>query len=182
MVTHPSAFEGLYREHVAYVWRTLHRLGCPRGEVADATQDVFLIAFRKLDEFQHRSRMSTWLFGICYRHTLERRRKAARHSVAPPSAVHALLDPSPDQSLVVELGQQRAVLELILEQLTIEQRAVFALHELDGLEGNEIAEALDIPLGTVYSRLRSAREVFWRIVEQRRAKEGFEEQRLVGSR
>ena len=175
-------FEELYRAHFAYVWRTLCRLGWPREEVADAAQDVFLVAFRKLEQFEQRSSLRTWLFGICYRCTLARWRRADRHQVAPPAAVEALPDRAPDQATVLETGQRRAVLETILEQLSVEQRAVFTLYEIEGLEGADIAEVLQIPIGTVYSRLRSAREVFWKAVARRQARERFEQPVLLGSR
>ncbi len=181
-MTSTNPFEELYRENVAYVWRSLYRLGCPRFEVADATHDVFLIAFKKLQDFEHRSSFRTWLFGICYRQTLERRRAAAKHVTAAPAAVDALVDHRPDQSLVLERSRQMAALEAILVRLSVEQRAVFTLHELEGLDGNAIAQALGIPKGTVYSRLRAARDVFWKAVHQRQAQESFPRPAQAGSR
>ena len=61
----------------------------------------------------------------------------------------------------------------LLDELELSQRAVFTLFELDGLSGEEIAELLAIPLGTVYSRLRLARETFRRTLERQRAQEHF---------
>ncbi len=177
----PVAFEELYRANFAFVWRSLCRLGCPRVEVADAAQDVFLVAYRKLGDFEGRSSLRTWLFGICYRHVLERRRVAARHRVAAPEVVDALTDGAPSQAELVELGEQKATLERILDQLSVEQRAVFTLHELEGLEGEDIATVLGIPLGTAYSRLRSARAVFRRAIQQRRARDGFEHSVVAGA-
>jgi len=174
-------FEELYRAHFAYVWRTLCRLGCPRAELADATQDVFLVAFRKLDGFENRSTVSTWLFGICYRTTLARWRRAGRGVIAEPAAVEALADEAPDPAARLEASERRSALEAILDQLTLEQRAVFTLHELEGVEGSAIAEVLGIPSGTVYSRLRAARALFWRAVERHRARERFDEALTQGS-
>jgi RNA polymerase sigma-70 factor (ECF subfamily) len=170
----PLDFEALYRAHFTYVWRTLCRLGCPRDDLSDAAQDVFLVVYRKLPTFERRSTIPTWLFGICYRHMLGRRRGAVRRLTAPPETVEQVADSSPDQSSVLERGQRQAVLEDILDQLSVEQRAVFTLHELESHDGNAIAEILGIPVGTVHSRLRSAREVFWKEVERRRARERFQ--------
>ncbi|MBN2193883.1 MAG: RNA polymerase sigma factor [Polyangiaceae bacterium] len=175
-------FEKLYRAHFAYVWRTLCRLGCPRAELADATQDVFLVAFRKLSQFENRSTVRTWLFGIAYRTTLARRRRVGKHPIAEPAEVEALSDSAPDQAAVIELDQRRARLESILDSLSLEQRAVFTLHELEGLDGRDIAEVLGIPKGTVYSRLRTAREVFWKAVTRLHARERFDEPAVQGTR
>ncbi len=175
-------FEELYRAHFAYVWRTLCRLGCPRAELADATQDVFLVAFRKLDGFENRSTVSTWLFGICYRTTLARWRQASRGAIAEPAAVEALVDEGPSPAARLEASERRSTLEAILDQLTLEQRAVFTLHELEGVEGSAIAEVLGIPNGTVHSRLRAARAIFWKAVERRQARERFDGALAEGSR
>jgi RNA polymerase sigma-70 factor (ECF subfamily) len=66
-----------------------------------------------------------------------------------------------------------AMLEAILDELPLEQRAVFTLFELDGLSGDGIAEMLEIPLGTVYSRLRIAREQFKKTVTRLQARDRF---------
>ncbi len=173
----PLDFEALYRAHFTYVWRTLCRLGCPRDDLSDAVQDVFLVAYRKLPTFEQRSTITTWLFGICYHHMLGRRRGAGQRATAPPEVIEQVADSAPDQSSVLERGQRRAVLEDILDRLSVEQRAVFTLHELESYDGGTIADVLGIPSGTVYSRLRSAREVFWKEVERRRTREQFQRTR-----
>lgn len=172
---HDVTFESLYREHFGYVWQTLRRLGSTADEVADATQDVFLIAYRKLPDFEQRSTLRNWLFGICYRHLLQRRRKAKRESRVARDP-EDLPGSDPDQQTLVEHRQQQTILAEILDHLTVEQRAVFTLHEIEGLEGEAIAELLAVPRGTVYSRLRTGREAFWKVVQQRRAREEFERQ------
>ncbi|HEU4535600.1 MAG TPA: sigma-70 family RNA polymerase sigma factor [Polyangiaceae bacterium] len=164
-------FEQLYDQHFAYVWRSLRRLGVPASDAADATQEVFLIVHRKHAEFEGRSKVSTWLFGICYRVASVRRRSARRRPEIPHEMAHddrpVELDPGAD----LERRQERAQLERLLDAMSLEQRAVFTLYELEGLEGEAIAALLELPRGTVYSRLRSAREIFWRGVDQMRARE-----------
>jgi RNA polymerase sigma-70 factor (ECF subfamily) len=164
-------FEQLYDQHFAYVWKSLRRLGVPSSEAADATQEVFLIVHRKHAEFEGRSKVTTWLFGICYRVASVRRRTARRRPEVPHEAAHEDRPGGPDPGAEVERRQERAALERLLDSMSLEQRAVFTLYEIEGLEGDEIASLLELPRGTVYSRLRSAREAFWRTVTQMRARE-----------
>jgi RNA polymerase sigma-70 factor, ECF subfamily len=166
-------FEQLYDQHFAYVWRSLRRLGVPACDAADATQEVFLTVHRKYGEFEGRSKVSTWLFGICYRVASVRRRTARRRPEVPHELAHEDRPSSEaiDPSAEIERRQERAQLERLLDAMSLEQRAVFTLYELEGLEGEAIGELLELPRGTVYSRLRSARELFWRSVGQMRARE-----------
>jgi len=154
-------FRAFYDEHVALVWRTLLRLGVAKADLPDAVQDVFLVAYRKLPEFEGRSKASTWLVGISYRVASDRRRLAhARREVGDAGAVLARKDlrPRPD-----EVAEQRERVELLGELLALlrpEQREVFVMFELEELSGKEIAAIIKAPLKTVYSRLRLAREAF----------------------
>src|SRR5689334_15233045 len=75
-------FKEVYEEQFRFVWRSLRRLGVRESDVADAAQDVFLVVHRRLGEFEGRSKVSTWLYGICYRVARDRRRLAhVRHHV-----------------------------------------------------------------------------------------------------
>jgi RNA polymerase sigma-70 factor (ECF subfamily) len=167
--------EKVYDEHFRYVYKTLRRLGVPASEVEDASQEVFLVVHRKLQEFEGRGKLSTWLFSICYRNASERRRRARVRmiEVSDDDAVQSSVDPAPDAAAHVAKREGMRVLEEILERMSLEQRAVFTLYELEGLEGDEIASALELPKGTVYSRLRTAREVFARCVERFRIQQEF---------
>ncbi len=164
-------FEQLYDHHFAYVWRSLRRLGVPAGDAPDATQEVFLIVHRKYGDFEGRSKVTTWLFGICYRVASVRRRSARRRPEVPHETAHEDHPADADPGAEAERRQERALLERLLDAMSLEQRAVFSLYELEGLDGEAIAALLELPRGTVYSRLRSAREIFWRTVDQMRARE-----------
>ena len=67
-------FEEAYRAHFAFVWRSLRRLGIREEDAADAAQEVFIVVHRKLPEFAGNSKLTTWLYGICFRVASERRR------------------------------------------------------------------------------------------------------------
>ena len=154
-------FKEVYDAHFAFVWRSLRRLRVPEPSLKDAMQDVFVVVHRRLGDFEGRAKVSTWLFGICLRVAKDYRRRAhVRHEVLDDSNFATLVDPTLDASAVAEQRQDLALFEAALEDLQIDQRAVFILFELEHLCGEEIAESLEIPLGTVYSRLRLARAAF----------------------
>lgn len=167
-------FQRVYDEHFPFVWKSLRRLGVREVDTADAAQEVFLVAYRKLDEFEGRSKLSTWLFGICLRVARDRSRLAhVRREVSDEATMLGRIDPSNDVSVEAERREAAVLLERVLGEMDFDQRAVFTLFELEGLSGEQIAELLQIPLGTAYSRLRLAREFFKKSVSRLHARERF---------
>ncbi|WP_437284437.1 RNA polymerase sigma factor [Sorangium sp. So ce406] len=167
-------FGEVYAQHFRFVWRSLRRLGVPESDAADAVQDVFLVVHRRLPEFEGRSKITTWLYSICF-HVARDRRKLA-HMRRRAHDDEPLLDCADDRADVGAQAERRQAIELleaILDELPLEQRAVFTLFELDGMGGEEVAELLDVPLGTVYSRLRLARDAFRRAVARLNARDQF---------
>lgn len=160
-------FRAVYEEHFDFVWRSLRRLGVREADVPDALQETFLVVFRRLPEFEGRAKMTTWLFRICMRVAHDRLRLAHnRRELLDEQAVDACLDESSDVGHQAERREDLAHLEAALARMDLDQRAVFVLFELEGLSGDEIAEALQIPLGTVYSRLRLGREAFRKVFQR----------------
>ncbi|HVR18061.1 MAG TPA: sigma-70 family RNA polymerase sigma factor [Polyangiaceae bacterium] len=173
----PLAFESVYREHFAMVWRALRRFGVPECDLPDAAQDLFVVVHRKLAEFDGRCRVSTWLYAICVRVASDRRRRAQNR--------HEAFVEEPDEARASgavhepwELAERRALLQGALDAMPLEQRSVFVLFELEGMTGEEIATVVDAPLATVHSRLRLSRETFRRVVGRARAREEFELARM----
>jgi RNA polymerase sigma-70 factor (ECF subfamily) len=160
---HAASFRELYDAHFPLVWRALRRLGVPSSDMMDLTQKVFTVTFTSLSQFEGRSSIATWLYGICSRVAAAHRRSSAtRHEIPTDPAtlagspVVATAAPS-DVALTHHSEAER-----ILAKLSEGQRAVFVLYEVDELSGPEIASLLGISLGTVRSRLRHARAVFRR--------------------
>lgn len=167
------SFEDIYREQFEFVWRTLQRMGVSHRDTQDACQKVFVIAFRRLSEFEGRSSLKTWLCGIALR-------VASDHRHSAPQRREILVDEAPldascEASQFADLERRERLRELdaVLAQLPDEQRAVLVLFELEEMSGEDIARTLEVPEGTVRSRLRLARQAFSRIAASRREAEAF---------
>lgn len=168
-------FEDVYREHFRFVWRSLRHLGVADSDVEDAVQDVYIVIHAKLAAFEERSRITTWIYGICLHVAQARRRRAhvRRELPTDPRELPADETQLAHAADAYERRQAERVLDAILDTMPIEQRAVFTLFELEGRTCEEIAQLCAIPLGTVYSRLRLAREAFKRASARLEARRRF---------
>lgn len=150
-------FNELFTTYNPFVWRTLRRLGVPASDAEDVCQEVFVAVHRKLESFEGRSSVRTWLYGICvHAASNHRRRGHVRREVlseAPPDQTTA-----PDQQERLERQQALDLLDDLLNELDHDRRAVFVLYEIEQLSMSEIASAVGCPLQTAYSRLHAARK------------------------
>ena len=153
-----------FRSEFDYLWRTLRRLGVAEKDVEDALHEIFLVLHRRWSTYDASLPLRPWLFGIAFRVASTQRRRVTREV---PHAWIELEDlgPQPDELALRE--QRREIVLAALECVPLARRAVFVMHDLDGIEMREIARSLSIPLFTAYSRLRKARKEFQRAVEQR---------------
>ncbi len=154
-------FDGIYDQTFDFVWRSLRRLGVPDAQIDDAAQDVFIVVHRRLGEFEGRSSVRTWVFGIALRVASDHRR-ALRRRGPHESLGDDVPGTGADPQRAAERLEGLRLLDTVLDALDDDRRAVFVLAELEQLTAPEIAEALSVPLNTVYSRLRLAREDFER--------------------
>lgn len=155
----------LFDAHAPYLCRVVQRLTGSNEAAEDIVQEVFILAWNRREELEDRRGIRTWLYRVAVNHVRHGRRSFARY--------HTVLDrykrrvdvvgadgrPSaPDE--VAERQQRGAMIQACVQKLSDKQREVFVLYELEELEGNEIAEILDVPVNTVWSRLRLARAAF----------------------
>jgi len=148
-----------YDAHFDYVWRSLRRLGVPEAALDDATQEVFVIALRRHGQFEGRSSVRTWLFGIALNRARELARSVRRR--AEDELPEYLPDiAAPDQEQRAIDAQALAVVYRALDELTSDRRAVLVMADVEEMTASEIAELLAIPLNTAYSRIRLARRDF----------------------
>jgi len=160
-----SAFRALYVRHFRMVHRTARQLGTPPAELDDVSQEVFSLAFRKLDHFGA-GNFAHWIHRICANvvndhHRKRRVREAFGRfwGAEPEEPVANGRGPEAE----VERTQAERQVAKILSRMRPKQREVFALFELEGLSGDEIAERVGCPVNTVWTRLHHARKDFVRI-------------------
>ncbi|HET8938466.1 MAG TPA: sigma-70 family RNA polymerase sigma factor [Polyangiales bacterium] len=154
------AIEADYR----FIWRLLRRFGVPENHTEDAAQQVFLIVAERLsDIIQGRER--AFAFGTALRVAQSLRRRLGRELPHDQSELEQRghTHSAPDE--LVEQKRARELLDRVLQQMPEDSRTVFILFELEALSSPEIAALIEMPLGTVASRLRRAREQFKALVE-----------------
>lgn len=150
------SFSEIFHQHARYLWRSLLGLGVRAGDVDDACQEVLLVVHRRLPEFDGRS-LRSWLYAICLRVAADYRRSArVRREVPVPETPDAPLHAA--QHEAVQSNQLFQRLLVVLDELDAEKRGAFVLYEIEELTLREVAEALECPLQTAYSRLQAARE------------------------
>jgi RNA polymerase sigma-70 factor, ECF subfamily len=159
-------------EHFDRIYRSLARMSVPAADLPDCAQQVFLIASRKLASIAAGSERA-FLLGTAQRvardarRTLDRRREVPEDDAGEPLC----LDPSPDE--LADQKRLRALLDEVLAAMPEDLRVVFVFFELEEMSMQEIAAVLEIPAGTVASRLRRAREEFDRRIGRRGARGGL---------
>jgi RNA polymerase sigma-70 factor, ECF subfamily len=156
-------FDEVYERHFDFVWKSLRRLGVPVSDLQDVAQEVFVVVHRRLPSFEGRAKVSTWLFQICFHAARDRNRRAhVRREVFDGSSLEAFPAHAERADQLLERRDDLAMFDAVLDGMSTEQRAVFVMFELSEMTGDDIAATLGVPLGTVYSRVRLAREAFRR--------------------
>jgi RNA polymerase sigma-70 factor (ECF subfamily) len=152
----PLDVREVYEAEFDWVWRTFRRLGVPERDLEDLAHDLFVIVHKRADDYDTTRPIRPWLFGIAYRLASDHRKKKAS-SELPSDTVEGRAADAPGPDAAAEANESRAMVLRALSTLDLDFRAVIVSHDLDGLAAPAIAEALGIPLNTVYSRLRLAR-------------------------
>lgn len=169
-----SDLAAVYREYHRFVWRTLLHLGLPRATVDDALQDVFLVVHRRLPDFDGRTSIKNWLYGIARRVASEYRR-GTRRAIRQLQVVR---DPDRHAGHSREAPRVEAadLVEKFLGELDDGKRQVFVLAEVEGMTAPEISDALGVNVNTVYARLRAVRIRFQRVIARHKLREAREEE------
>lgn len=172
----PPTFAEIYESSFAFAWRTARRLGTPEANLDDVVQEIFMVAHRRQGDFEGRSSVKTWLYGIVFNVVRAHRRElGAKH----PHALHA--ERRADPEIVVDAtdgpheqaakSEAARFIDRFLEGLDDDRREIFVLVELEQMSAPAIAALLGVPLNTVYSRLRLARLEFSKAVARHRARD-----------
>lgn len=156
-----SRFEAIFEAELGYVWTSLRRLGVQPRDLEDVAHEVFLKAYGAFSTYDPTRPIRPWLFAFAFRLASDYRR-LARHRTAlygDDEPLTAVSD-APDAERALVQRQREALVARALEDLDMDRRAVFVLHELDEQPMPVVADMLGIPLNTGYSRLRTARAEF----------------------
>jgi len=155
------AFRTIFESEYGYVRGSVARMGIRTADVPDVVHDVFVVVHRRLPELDTARPLRPWLFGIAFRVAVGVKRRMGYRAEQPDGDASAqgapARTPSPEDAMSDK--QRREILAEAMDLLDDEKRAVFVLHDLDGNSMPVVAESLEIPLNTAYSRLRLAREV-----------------------
>lgn len=160
-----AAFGSLVERYQERVLNLCYRRLNDRELALDATQEAFLKAYRGLARFRAESRFYTWLFRIAVNEATTAHRRRARRRAgsldAEGSEGERLPEPAADESYdpqaEVSRGDERSVLMAAIAELDEEQARVVVLRDVEQLSYQEVADILEIPLGSVKSRLHRAR-------------------------
>jgi RNA polymerase sigma-70 factor (ECF subfamily) len=160
-------FELLVQSYERKVFGTMLTILGNRQDAEDVTQETFLTAFRKLSQFQRRSSFYTWLYRIAYNLAIDlqrRRGRTAKQVVSSAAALNSfethLYDPPDRHDSPSDIAIAQETVEQVrrgLGRLDSERRSIIVMRDIDGMDYSEIAAVLDLPIGTVRSRLHRAR-------------------------
>lgn len=162
-------FQSLYRQYFGFVWSAARRHGVELDAMDDLVQEVFIVIHAKLETLEKPEALRSWIYGIV-RRTVSTHRRARRARI---TGVESEVDSASHELTPLaqtETNRELQLLQTLLAELDEPKREVFALVELEELTIPEVAEALEIPLNTAYSRLRAARQAFEAAVARHEAR------------
>jgi RNA polymerase sigma-70 factor (ECF subfamily) len=162
-------FRAFFEAECAYVVNVLRRLGVAAADCPDVAHEVFMIALRHFAQCDKTRPLRPWVFGIAVRVARDWRRLArVRREVPGGESLDAREDDAPGPDELLHARRREAIVRSALDALDFDRRAVFVMHDIEGIAMPEIATALGIPLNTGYSRLRLARADFTAHVKRSR--------------
>jgi len=157
------SFESIYQDYFDFVWSSTRRLGVSPPTTDDVVQEIFMVIHSKLHTLRQAHSLRSWIYGIV-RRTVSHHHRSQRSKAATGAAfaleAEALQPMAPTPLDMTQQNDQVKLLWRLLEKLDAAKREIFILAELEEMTAPEIAEALEIPLNTAYSRLRIARQTF----------------------
>jgi len=162
----------LVTEQFTFVWRLLRRIGVPASDADDAAQQVFIAVSQRIPDIRADAERA-FLFSTALHVGARARRSRGRKREEFGVELEHQVDPAPSQEELLDRQRAREMLDVMLEEMPLELRVVFVLYEIEQLTSVEIAEIVEVPVGTVASRLRRAREDFQARIARAEARRNF---------
>lgn len=172
-------FREIAESYVDFVFRSLRRAGLDHAAADDATQQVFLVVATKIGSIE-RGRERGFLYATArnvasqYKKRTVRRGEIVLEDEESFDAATMSANDAPSLDELIDQRRARDVLDQVLDEMPEKLREAFVLCEIEGLTGVELAACIDVPVGTAWSRLRRAREVFDQIVVRVRSQRAFQ--------
>jgi RNA polymerase sigma-70 factor, ECF subfamily len=154
-------FPAVYAKYFDFVWASARRLGVDASAIDDVVQEIFIAVHGSLATLQRPDALKSWIYSVA-RRTISNHHRAIRARGGKGATVvdDELVSHQPTPFDVTQKNSDLQLLANLLAELEEPKREVFALVELEEMTVPEVAEALDIPVNTAYSRLRAARLAF----------------------
>jgi len=155
-----DSFEVLVRRHEKAIFNLIYRLLGNYDEAAEVAQEVFLSAFKSIHQFRGEANFSTWLYRIGLNHASTRRKslQSSQQRHIPLDGTEVIADGAVDPAKNVEHKEIQQRVQQALNSLDPEDARIVLLRDLQDIPYEDVAEMLDIPVGTVKSRLHRARQ------------------------
>ena len=154
------SFQELCARYFEFVWKCARAFGAKSDEIDDVVQDVFLVVQRRYADLKDERLARSWIYSITRRVVSSQRRRRREHDARSVEDVDSLTSAAQSPLAMAERHREVRVLYALLDGLEERKREVFVLSEILEMSGREIAETIGVPMNTVYSRLRAAREEF----------------------
>ncbi|HTQ06378.1 MAG TPA: sigma-70 family RNA polymerase sigma factor [Polyangiaceae bacterium] len=168
------SFQDLYAEYFGFVWSSARRLGVKPAAMDDVVQEIFMVIHRRMHTLRQPESLRSWIYSVVRRTVSGHRRRQRRHDAQDFALVRhtqAREDAQLTPQELTEQSEEAKLLWSLLAELDSTKREVLILVEIEGMSAPEVSEALQVPLNTVYSRLRTARLAFETVFGRRALRE-----------
>lgn len=160
-------FERLVQPHLEAMYRFAFRLAGQQQDAEDLVQDVVVKLYPRLEELEGIEQLRPWLNRVLYRHFIDQVRRKGRRAdrpvsdVAEPEQQASFLDSyaadMPELTEQISAGRLKPIMDSVIQELSPDMRTLMLLHDVDGWSQEDIARVLEIPVGTVKSRVHRCR-------------------------
>ena len=153
-------FQSIYKQYFDFVWSSARHLGAARDVIDDVVQDAFIVIHAKLHTLERPEALRSWIYGIVRRTVSDYRRSMRTREAARARLGVEFKSSQPSPFDMAERNAEVELLDRVLSDLDESKREVFVMVEVLEMTVPQVAQALEIPLNTAYSRLRMARQSF----------------------